>query len=124
MWKELCDRKTVELWEVYQAGPSLPYRQARVGFWTVPGSWSAENEPCQENQVVGPAEEDVSSDGDEEEEGAGGAEEEEEVERFFPSGNIASRRRDLTGLHIRCLTESVSVECKGIKVFLDYKQNR
>lgn len=111
VWKELCDRKIVELWEVYQAGPSLPYRSARVGFWTVPGSWSAESELCQEDPADGVAEKHVLDDGGEEA-GAGGAEE-EEVERFFPSDNIASRRRNLTGLHIRCLTESVSVTRKA-----------
>ncbi|XP_047480406.1 glutamate receptor ionotropic, kainate glr-3-like [Penaeus chinensis] len=102
VWKELCDRKIVELWEVYQAGPGLPYRSAKVGFWTVPGSRSAENALCQEDPADGPAKKDILGDGGEEA-GAGGDEEEE---RFFPSDNIASRRRNLTGLHIRCLTES------------------
>ncbi|XP_042863451.1 glutamate receptor ionotropic, kainate 4-like [Penaeus japonicus] len=102
VWKELCDRRVVELWEVYQAGPSLPHRSSKVGFWTVPGSRSAHREECQEDPLSTPTERDARGGG---QEGVGGAEG-EEAERFFPSDNVASRRRDLTGLHIRCLTES------------------
>ena len=89
----------VKLWEVYQATPKLKQRTVMVGYWR--DSFSSSSFESLSNSSLWPEnngrkyEKKGSNHGD------------NKVSYFFPSANIAPRRNDLTGLHIRCLTETV-----------------
>ncbi|KAG7162196.1 hypothetical protein Hamer_G010869, partial [Homarus americanus] len=107
LWDRSWSLRQVALWEVYQAARNLTHRISKVGFWTLPPNLAQDAETC-------PAAMNVSSGYNESQEKGTRREKEEEKEeeeqetQSFPNANIASRRMDLTGLHIRCLTLSVS----------------
>ncbi|XP_066966579.1 glutamate receptor ionotropic, kainate 2-like isoform X2 [Macrobrachium rosenbergii] len=88
-WSRPEDGKpvNVDLWEAYQPGPNFPQRNSVAGFWQ------------------------DSSSGPEEEESAAGTKDTVQLHPKrgwyeFPDANFASRRTDLSGMHIKCLTES------------------
>ncbi|XP_042234094.1 glutamate receptor ionotropic, delta-1-like [Homarus americanus] len=105
LWDRSWSLRQVALWEVYQAARNLTHRISKVGFWTLPPNLAQDAETC-------PAAMNVSSGYNESQEKGTRREKEEEKEeeeqetQSFPNANIASRRMDLTGLHIRCLTLS------------------
>ncbi|XP_068247515.1 uncharacterized protein [Palaemon carinicauda] len=74
----------VELWEAYQPGPTFSQRKSVVGFW--------------QDSLPTPDEEITLT---EDKEGTP-----KRGFYSFPDADFATRRTDLTGLHIRCLTES------------------
>lgn len=74
------DDGVVQFWEVYQPTSTLPHRTLSIGHFPLPTqSISSMRNPGGESAVP-----------------------------LFPSENFAFRRKDLTGLHLRCLTETVS----------------
>lgn len=86
--------KSVELWEIYQAAPTLPHRATKVGQWQPPTTQGNSDACPPRNGSMTPAEIN---------------EENDQAATFFPTENYATRRRNLTGLHLRCMTDSVSV---------------
>ncbi|XP_071528758.1 glutamate receptor ionotropic, delta-2-like isoform X2 [Panulirus ornatus] len=93
LWPDGGTRHRVQLWEVYQAARVLPHRISKVGLWRPPQALAHLGPPCPRASSSGH--------GQQEQE-----EKQEEEVTYFPNLNIATRRLDLTGLHIRCLTES------------------
>lgn len=84
----------VELWEAYQAAPSLPHRTYEAGVWLFPTALEYD-EACPRSNISQSI--------------RGEAARTTFAATTFPSENVAGRRRNLTGLHLRCLTASVSV---------------
>ncbi|KAK8384515.1 hypothetical protein O3P69_014233 [Scylla paramamosain] len=80
----------VALWETYQAAPNLPQRVSKVGHWQLT---DAQYNYCLEN-------------GSKALEHRGEREGLNNATAFFPTENYITRRKNLSGLHLRCVTES------------------
>ncbi|XP_050714150.1 uncharacterized protein LOC126997141 [Eriocheir sinensis] len=91
----------VELWEAYQAAPTLPHRSSKVGIWLYPDTLGYSAACLGGNVSLG--EEEVEMEG---QNATGGPNVTAFLSTSYPSSNIAARRRDLSGLHLRCLTGS------------------
>ncbi|MPC88457.1 hypothetical protein E2C01_083362 [Portunus trituberculatus] len=80
----------VELWETYQAAPNLPNKVSKVGYWRLT---DAQYNYCLDN-------------GSKLLEHTGERKGLNDATAFFPTENYVARRKNLTGLHLRCVTES------------------
>ncbi|XP_064119171.1 glutamate receptor ionotropic, kainate glr-3-like [Macrobrachium nipponense] len=106
-WNNQNNSRTakIDLWEAYQAAPHLTKIATKVGYWGSPLRHNSN--PSSSSFGSPPAFKLTTLD-----RGANSTNVPEEKKKetgadyFFPSGNIEPRRNDLTGLHIRCLTDT------------------